>query len=49
MKVEQALNIDVKQKVKVGEEDMSLYEAARWSALIQGLDVITKQTNRVRS
>ena len=48
MKVEQALNIDVKQKVKVGSEDMSLYEAARWSALIQGLDVITKRANQLK-
>ncbi len=48
MKVEQALNIDVKQKVNVGGEEMSLYEAARWSTLIQGLDVITKRANQLK-
>ena len=48
MKVEQALNINIEQKVNVGGEDMSLYEAARWSALIQGLDVITKRANQLK-
>ena len=48
MKIEQALNIDTKRKVNVGSEDMSLYEAARWSALIAGLDVITKRAGQLK-
>ena len=27
---------------------MTLYEAARWSALISGLDVITKRANQLK-
>ena len=30
MKIEQALNIDIARKIKVGKEEMTLYEAARW-------------------
>ena len=48
MKIEQALNIDIARKIKVGKEEMTLYEAARWSALISGLDVITKRANQLR-
>ena len=48
MKIEQALNINVDQKVKVGNEEMSLYQVARWSAMMQGLDVITKRANQLK-
>lgn len=41
------LNIDVTEPVEISSQNdkhnMTLYEAARWCALLQGLDVITKK------
>ena len=47
------LNIDVTQPVEINSQtdkhNMTLYEAARWCALLQGLDVITKKANHLNS
>ena len=47
MNIDKALNIDVSQTVEIGKGDnkqhMTLYEAARWCSLLQGLDLITKK------
>jgi len=47
MKIDRVLNIDVSQTVEIGKGDnkqyMTLYEAGRWCALLQGLGLITKK------
>ena len=48
MKIDKVLKIDVSQDIEIGDETMSLYEASRWCALLQGLDVITKQAKRMK-
>ena len=46
------LNIDVTQPVEINSQtdkhNMTLYEAARWCALLQGLDVITKKAKHLK-
>ena len=46
------LNIDVTQQVEIGspgnKHNMTLYETARWCALLQGLDVITKKAKNLK-
>lgn len=52
MKLHNVLNIDVSQPVVIGEGDeqeiMTLYEAARWSCLIEGIDVINKKARQLK-
>jgi len=43
MEFEKVLDIDVSQPVKVNDIDMSLYQTARWCALLRGLDVISRK------
>ncbi len=46
MNIEKTLNIDTKRKIQVGEEQMTIYAAARWSALLGGIEIITKHAAR---
>lgn len=52
MKLDKVLNIDVSEPVEVEidgkESTMTLYEMARWSCLIQGIDVIDRKARQLK-
>jgi len=49
MKAINALNIDVTKKVKVTDDtDMTLYEFARWTSLIRGIDLIDSKARQLK-
>ena len=49
MKIPDVLNIDVKEPIELDSgEELSLYEMARWSILIQGVDLIEKKARQLK-
>ena len=52
MKLDRILNIDVDEAMPIevnGEDEtMTLYEVARWSCLIQGVDIINKKAQQLK-
>ena len=47
MKIDKVLNIDIEEKVPVNDEELTLYEAARWISLIDGMRTIEKHARRL--
>tara|TARA_Y100000310_G_C20564700_1_gene754862 strand:- start:293 stop:586 length:294 start_codon:yes stop_codon:yes gene_type:complete len=48
MKIDKVLNIDIEETVPVGDEELTLYEAARWVTLIDGMQAIEKHANMLK-
>ena len=49
MKAINALNINVNQKVNVNDtEDMTLYEFARWTSLLRGIELIEGKARQLK-
>lgn len=47
MKIDKVLNIDIEEPVLVNDEQLTLYEAARWASLIDGMRTIDKHARRL--
>lgn len=47
MKIDKVLNIDIEEPVQLDNEEMTLYEAARWISLIDGMRTIEKHASRL--
>ena len=48
MKIDKVLNIDIEETVKLTNEELTLYEAARWCSLIDGMRTIEKHASRLK-
>ena len=48
MKIDKVLNIDIEETVHLGDEELTLYESARWVALIDGMRTIEKQAHTLK-
>ena len=48
MKLDLALNIDLDEKVNICNDEMTIYEAARWLSLIKGIEVIDKKARQLK-
>ena len=49
MKIPEVLNIDVKEPVVLSnDEEMTLYSMARWSILIEGVQLIEKKAKQLK-
>ena len=47
MKIDKVLNIDIEEPVLINDEELTLYEAARWVSLIDGMRTIEKHARRL--
>ena len=47
MNIDKVLNIDIEEPVTINDEELTLYEAARWASLIDGMRTIEKHARRL--
>jgi hypothetical protein len=49
MKIQEALNIDISEPVELHDgTTLTLYEAARWACLLQGVEIVHKKARQLK-